>query len=366
MSYCFNPFCQTPFNPQDSQFCDCCGASLLLNNRYIALRPLRDRSPSLLAVDTFQPMRPLCVIQPIVLQEDVKQSSPQSHRFFLSSRTPSLHQLLELGLHPQIPNLITQFVQHGDRYLVQEFIEGRSLAQELALEGCFTEIKVRRLLSELLPLLQLIHRHQLAHGEIKPANLIRRRGTNRLFLVDLRSTRACDAPTQPSQTSDLPYQDPTQTERVMPFIADLQSLGATCIHLLTQIPLEQLLDTPQLQCSPRNPLPWQRFLQHAIDPALLQLIHTLYTAPLTGHYVPPLLLLQEMERSRPHVQVTLPKPANKSMWVAHPSNGATAPCRDRPGASVASTPAFPKHLPPSEAYIGSVDETLPPNWWMLN
>jgi hypothetical protein len=40
MSYCLNPDCQRPQNPDGTKFCQNCGARLLLGDRYRAIKPI--------------------------------------------------------------------------------------------------------------------------------------------------------------------------------------------------------------------------------------------------------------------------------------------------------------------------------------
>ncbi len=64
-------------------------------------------------------------------------------------------QLDKLGKHSQIPALYARCQQNGRRFLVQEFIDGQDLEKELNAEGAFPEAKIRALLLDLLPVLDL-------------------------------------------------------------------------------------------------------------------------------------------------------------------------------------------------------------------
>jgi serine/threonine protein kinase len=84
-------------------------------------------------------------------------------------------QLKKLGKHPQITELLAHTEQDGRQYLVQEFIDGQNIGQELKEQGAFNETKIREFLLDLLPVLDFLHRHQVIHRGIKPENIIRRR-----------------------------------------------------------------------------------------------------------------------------------------------------------------------------------------------
>ncbi|MEK0180300.1 protein kinase domain-containing protein [Microcoleus anatoxicus] len=89
----------------------------------------------------------------------------------------------ELGNHPQIPNLLACFEQETQIYLVQEFIEGLTLKQELD-QNIYSENQIWQLLQDLLPVLQFIHEHRVIHRDIKPENIIRRQSDNKPVLID--------------------------------------------------------------------------------------------------------------------------------------------------------------------------------------
>jgi serine/threonine protein kinase len=82
--------------------------------------------------------------------------------------------LNELGEHPQIPQLLAYFEQDGYLYLVEEFIQGRTLEEELKDKRVFKESEILELLDQLLPVLQFIHERKIVHRDIKPANIMRR------------------------------------------------------------------------------------------------------------------------------------------------------------------------------------------------
>ncbi|MFM6453721.1 MAG: protein kinase domain-containing protein, partial [Planktothrix sp.] len=83
-------------------------------------------------------------------------------------------QLEQLGKHSQIPELFAYFIQDHRQYLVQEYIEGQNLNQELSETGAFSEDKIIKLLENILPVLTFIHQQQVIHRDIKPENIIRR------------------------------------------------------------------------------------------------------------------------------------------------------------------------------------------------
>jgi WD40 repeat protein len=146
-------------------------------------------------------------------------------------------QLEKLGKqHPQIPELFAHVELGIGLFLVQEFIDGQNLLQELKQEGAFDEAKIRHLLNDLLPVLRFIHSQQVIHRDIKPDNIIRRQVDGKLFLVDFGVSKfATETALERTGTviGSHGYAAPEQSEGKAYFSSDLFGLGATCFHLLT-------------------------------------------------------------------------------------------------------------------------------------
>jgi formylglycine-generating enzyme required for sulfatase activity len=146
--------------------------------------------------------------------------------------------LYELGEnHQQIPRLLAFFEQGSCLYLVQEFIEGQTLLQELQQQP-FTEKQIRELLIDLLPVLDFIHSHNVIHRDIKPENIIRRsppRGD--LVLIDFGGAKQVTQTSLAKQATVIYTIGYAPTEQMAGFAypaSDLYSLGVTCVRLLTQ------------------------------------------------------------------------------------------------------------------------------------
>ena len=139
------------------------------------------------------PAQPDCVLKQFFPEHQGTANVKQASHLFLQK----VLRLEELGQHPQIPDLLGSFEEKGYQYLVQEFIDGPDLEQELKTGEVFTEEQIWQLLDELLPVLKFVHEHLVIHRDIKPANLIRRspltcveaeqQGT--LYLVDLGAAK---------------------------------------------------------------------------------------------------------------------------------------------------------------------------------
>ena len=253
MSYCVNPDCQKPQNCNSIQFCQSCGTKLILAERYRAIKLIGAGGfgRTLLAQDEYKPSKPRCVI---------KQFYPQGQNN--AGKAAELFQqeavrLEKLGEHPQIPELFAHFEQDKWHYIVQEYIDGQNLAQELIEIGTFREAEIRSFLDDLLPVLQFIHAGEVIHRDIKPENIIRRRLDGKLLLVDFGaakfSTLTALAKTG-TTIGSAGYAAPEQAFGKAVFASDLYSLGVTCIHLLTGIEPFDLYDVNE------SAFVWQHYL----------------------------------------------------------------------------------------------------------
>ncbi|PZV12770.1 MAG: hypothetical protein DCF22_11685 [Leptolyngbya sp.] len=169
MTYCLNPDCQKPRNPDSAKICRNCGATLWLKDRYRAIAAIGQGGfgRTFSAVDEDKPSKPRCVIKQFLPVAQTPRNLKKAADLFEKEAI----RLEELGHHPQIPELFAYFRQDGQQYLIQEFIYGTTLA-DLLTQGAFAEVQVREVLFSLLPVLEFIHGHKVIHRDIKPGNII--------------------------------------------------------------------------------------------------------------------------------------------------------------------------------------------------
>jgi len=245
MSYCLNPICQKPQeNPIETIFCLSCGSKLLLRERYRAIKPIGQGGfgRTFLAVDEDKPSKPRCVIKQFFAESQGTYNAHKAAELFRQEAV----RLDELGKHPQIPELLAHFGQDEQQYLIQEFIDGQNLVQELEKDGVFNETKIWQLLNDLLPVLDFVHKGQVIHRDIKPENIIRRSSDARLVLVDFGAAKFATGTAllrTGTTIGSAEYVAPEQLRGKAVFASDLYSLGATCIYLLTQVSPFDLFDT---------------------------------------------------------------------------------------------------------------------------
>ena len=243
MSYCLNPDCLA-VNVETHRFCQKCGQKLWLKDRYQALKMIGQGGfgKTFLAVDHDKPSKPRCVIKQFFPQGQGTAGLQKAAELFAEEAK----RLDELGKHPQIPELLAYFIPEDQRqYLVQEYIEGENLEQELKSQGVFSQEKVRQVLLDLLPVLGFVHQQNVIHRDIKPENIIRRKRDNQLVLVDFGAAKTV-IPSNRSVTGTVigsaEYVAPEQLNGKAINASDLYSLGVTCLYLLTGISPFDLFD----------------------------------------------------------------------------------------------------------------------------
>ena len=126
--------------------------------------------------------------------------------------------------HPQIPKLMDHFEDKDQFYLIQE-------------------LKIRRFLEEITPIIKYVHSQKIIHRDIKPGNILRRKKDDKLILIDFGAVKD-QVNTQLAKTfgetaltqfsvGTMGYAPPEQLAMRPIYSSDIYALGATCIYLMT-------------------------------------------------------------------------------------------------------------------------------------
>jgi serine/threonine protein kinase, bacterial len=242
MSYCVNPDCPQPKNPIDAFLCQACGARLLVRNRYRVTKSLGQGGfgATFVAIDVSLPGEPICVIKQLRPSNNHEKFLRMARELFeREART-----LGKIGNHPQIPRLLDFFEERRNFYLVQEYVSGHTIHQEVKQMGLFKEEKIRDFLIEILPVITYIHSQQVIHRDIKPANILRREQDGKLVLIDFGAVKNYVAQIEPQEGVDRDantqfavgtsgYAPPEQLAMRPIFASDIYALGVTCVYLMT-------------------------------------------------------------------------------------------------------------------------------------
>ena len=91
--------------------------------------------------------------------------------------------------HPAIVGGYRIMEAGGTAYIVMEYVEGRSLAEEIRSSGPLPENRVREILTGLAGGLAQVHAAGMLHRDIKPSNVMLRAGDGSPVLVDFGAAR---------------------------------------------------------------------------------------------------------------------------------------------------------------------------------
>ena len=293
MSHCLNPDCPKPLNPADGKFCLACGTKLLLKDRYRALKPLGrgGYSRTFEAVDQHRLNHP-CVIKLFLLPPEQDQKATELFN-------QEAVRLYELGKHDQIPELYAHFEQDSRLYLVQEFIDGQTLLDELedrgeAVSPPYQGEQIRGVLADLLSVLQFIHDKGVIHRDIKPANIMRRHSDGKLILIDFGVAKLATGTglvAQGTLIGTLGYAPVEQLQSGKAYCAsDLYALGATIAHLLTGMQPFNLFNPLEGCLAWREHLP----LGTKVDPQLGEILDKLLKNLVKERYQSALEVLEDL------------------------------------------------------------------------
>jgi tetratricopeptide (TPR) repeat protein len=202
-----------------------------------------------LAEDFHLPGKPQCVVKQLKPRMTNPAALQTARRLFETE----VETLYSLGNHEQIPRLFAHFEENSDFYLVQEFIQGETLSQELKNRQRLTESEVLHLLLDVLTVLEFVHQQQVIHRDIKPSNLIRRSSDRRLILIDFGAVKqigieAYESPQQVSVTiavGSSGYMPNEQLAGKPRFSSDIYAVGMLALQCLTAINPKNLPEDPK-------------------------------------------------------------------------------------------------------------------------
>ncbi|HEY9634509.1 MAG TPA: FHA domain-containing serine/threonine-protein kinase [Coleofasciculaceae cyanobacterium] len=219
-----------------------------------------------IAEDTHIPGNPKCVVKHLKPASNDPKLLETARRLFKSEGET----LAKLGRHnQQIPQILAYLEQNQEFYLVQEFIEGHPLSQELTPGKQLSEPYVVALLQDVLPVLEFIHQQNVIHRDIKPDNIIRRKQDGRLVLIDFGAVKHMQAiaatvqnPVSATVAIGTPGYMPAEQGRGQPRPnSDIYALGMIAIQALTGIyPSNLHQDSQTLE------ILWQNYVQ--VSPGL--------------------------------------------------------------------------------------------------
>jgi serine/threonine protein kinase/Tfp pilus assembly protein PilF len=213
-----------------------------LGGRYKVLSKLEAGGfgQTFLAEDMHLPDHPCCVVKQLKPQVTDGNSLQTARRLFDTEAKV----LYQLGSHDQIPRLMAHFEEDQEFYLVQEFVNGASLSEELITGQPWPEVRVVALLQDILQALAFIHDQHVIHRDIKPPNLMRRRQDGKIVLIDFGAVKQVSTQVVTARSGSTNLTISIGTQGYMPneqlggnprFSSDLYAVGMIGIQALTGV-----------------------------------------------------------------------------------------------------------------------------------
>ena len=151
-------------------------------------------------------------------------------------------------MHPNIAGiyLVGELPQSRTPYYVMQFIDGRSLAEVIDEGVAISDTRAKRMVGEIASALEAAHAHGVVHRDVKPANIIIERETDRPVVLDFGISAVLlrdEAPGSPKLTvagtylGTPTYMSPEQaTGEAVTGKSDVYGLGLIAFELLTGHP----------------------------------------------------------------------------------------------------------------------------------
>ena len=266
--YCTRPGCPRPVNAfadldhqatlktVSQKYCTTCGMELILVGRYLPLKLLGQGGfgAAFLARDRYTPAMRRCVVKLFLPSGNLSPKQLEVAQQLFEREAEVLEQLG--NAHPLIPDLFAFFeltlpsTQAGKQdkffYLVQEYIDGETMEEELVQKGTLPPDDVAAMLKEILEILTFVHDNGSIHRDIKPSNIMRHRN-GRFYLLDFGAVKQATKGAATAKSTgiySLGFAPPEQMSggEVYPS-SDLYALAVTCLMLLTGKQPNELFDS---------------------------------------------------------------------------------------------------------------------------
>ena len=179
--------------------------------------------------------------------------------------------------HPHIVRIHQYFEAHRTAYIAMDYVEGETLSDLLKRKGRMVEDEVKAVLYPLLNALEVVHRADFLHRDIKPGNIVLRDKDGSPVLLDFGAARQAVGAKSRSVTSIVtpgyaPIEQYSTKGKQGPW-TDIYALGGVCYRALTgHMPddaTERMRDDPLVLAAKRCHLGASKAFLSVIDWAMV-------------------------------------------------------------------------------------------------
>ncbi|MEB3216647.1 MAG: tetratricopeptide repeat protein [Nostocales cyanobacterium 94392] len=225
-----------------------------------------------IACDTHLPGSPKCVVKKLKPQATDPVTLETARRLFDTEAKV----LYKLGRNEHIPQLLAYFEENKQFYLVQEYIQGHDLNEEIKPGKPISENQVISLLQEILEILEFVHQQKVIHRDINPRNILRQEKDGKLVLIDFGAvkqitTQVVSTRNQTKFTVAIgtPGYIPSEQAQGEPrFSSDIYALGIIIISAITGLSNEELEKDDDT-----NEIVWQKYA--TVSPEFAEIVDTM-------------------------------------------------------------------------------------------
>lgn len=222
--------------------------------------------------------------------------------------------------HPNIVQAIDVGEAGGYHYFVMEYVEGRTLYDDLTKGKVFSEAEALRIILQIARALAHAHQRGLIHRDVKPKNImITKDGAAKLADMGLARLAADEqaAQAEAGRAFGTPYYiapEQIRGEVDIDFRADIYSLGATLYHLVTgRVPFEGPTPAAVMHKHLKEPLTPPDHVNTSLSVGLGEVVEVMMAKQREDRYPSTKDLLLDLEavaRGEPPLQVRKALDAN--------------------------------------------------------
>lgn len=204
----------------------------LKNGRFLIQKVLGGGGFGATYIAKEQPTNKLVVIKTLNQQEQAKPDFQDRQEKFVNEAMR-----LAKCNHPHIVKVFEVIQENGLWGMVMEYVDGEDLAVYIEENGLLSEAEALRYIDQVGQALEYVHAQGLLHRDVKPNNIILRRGTKEAVLIDFGLAREFTLGQKRSMTGMITegYAPIEQYDRKGNFgyYTDVYALAATLYTLLT-------------------------------------------------------------------------------------------------------------------------------------